>query len=107
MPVLGYMTAAYTTLAAYILYLVLVYIFSIKKINWKWELYDKTILTSSSFWIAAYLLIRHIPLYPVKLVLLALFCILYLFILPKDIKALLNNFKHSLLKKIDKRMYIK
>jgi O-antigen/teichoic acid export membrane protein len=107
MPVFGFATAAYTTLAAYISYLVLVYVFSVKKINWRWEFYNKVILTSGSFWIAAYLLIRHIPLYSVKLALLALFCILYLFILPKDVKQLLNNYKHVLLKKIDKRMYIK
>ncbi len=98
MPVFGYKTAAYTTLAAYFAYVLLIYIFSIRKINWKWEFYDRVIFTTLPYWLAAYIIMRLVPSYPIKLALLVLFCLIYLLILPKDIKQLLSGYKNEALK---------
>lgn len=103
MPVFGYKTAAYTTLAAYFAYVLLIYFYSIRKINWKWEFYDRVILTVLPYWAAAYILMRLITQYPLKLALLAVFCVIYLFILPKDIKQLLLSYKNEATKILSKR----
>lgn len=105
MPVFGYKTAAYTTLAAYFAYVLLIYIFSIRKINWKWEFYDRIVFTIFPFWLAAYIIIRLVPVYPFKLVLLVLFCVIYLFMLPKDIKQLLSGYKNEALKLLKSRQH--
>ena len=97
MPVFGYKTAAYTTLVAYFAYVLLIYIFSIRKINWKWEFYDKVIFTVFPFWLTAYIVIRLVPLYWLKLALLAVFCLIYLLILPKDIKQFIAGYKKEAL----------
>lgn len=103
MPALGYMTAAYTTLAAYSLYVIIIYILSVKKINWKWEFYDRVLITSAGYWIGAYVIIRLVPFYFLKLPLLAASCALYLLILPKDIKELLRGYKNGLAGLLKKR----
>ena len=103
MPVFGYKTAAYTTLAAYFAYVLLIYIFSVRKINWKWEFYDRVIFTTLPYWLAAYIIMRLVPQYPLKLALLAIFCVIYLFILPKDIKLLIKSYKNEAFKLLDKR----
>lgn len=105
MPVFGYKTAAYTTLAAYFAYVLLIYIFSIRKISWKWEFYDRIIFTIFPFWLTAYIIIRLVPTYPFKLVLLVLFCVIYLFILPKDIKQLISGYKNEALKLLKSRQH--
>lgn len=96
----GYMTAAYTTLAGYVLYVFLIYIYSKKKINWKWEFYDKSIITTTAYWLAGYIIMRLIPSYPAKLSFLVIFCIPYLFIMPEDIRELLLTYSKGFIRKL-------
>lgn len=97
MPIFGYIVAAVTTLIAYAVYIWLIYVYSLKKINWKWEFYDKTIFISGLYWVAAYVLIRLTGGYVIQFALLAAVSVFYLFLLPGDIKQLLNSYKDGLL----------
>jgi O-antigen/teichoic acid export membrane protein len=99
-PVFGYATAAYTTLGAYMVYLWLIYVYSVRKINWKWEFYDKSLLTSGAYWTASYLVIRFSPGYIAKFAVLAVACILYLLVLPGDIKQLIRTYSRAFLDKL-------